>query len=383
MGIPGDQVGSTSPAPNSAAPSQNEPGAFTREFMGISQKDLQGGGDSVNRSVPAASKPPATSFESIFGSSSSPSSAGPAETQKGGTGEFTSFFRDPFENPGTPPKSIETPDFDRVAPSKPAAGDFTKMFGPDDIGRGGQPPSPALDSESPPSAGSFTEMFRQPSSAPSQKPSQSSQLGAATLGTNPNLRPSFLDPSPDSRWESSTLNPAPAPVPPQRTATAPPPLADPFFSNSAAPPANPSFINSPGMNSPATNRPGSTTDFFRTPTADAPPVEQAPSGPSEFTVFLSRSQLNASLASASAAGSGNPAGSAQRPDFTPPPVPEPVFHFPAPPSPAVKLPAAPPPPAIHPPVPAPKPGGFWPLIVVLIVLLAIGGLLVMYFALKH
>jgi hypothetical protein len=391
MGIPGDQAVSTPAAQNSAAPSQNEPGAFTREFMGISQKDIQGG-DSVNRGAPATPKSPsspATSFESIFGSpspSSSPSSAGPAENQKGGTGEFTSFFRDPFESPGTPPKSIETPDFDRVAPSKPAAGDFTKMFGPDDIGRAGQSPVPRLDSEAPPAAGSFTEMFRQPSSVPPQKPSQSSQLGGATLGTSPNLRPSFLDPSPDSRREPSTLNPSHTPVPPQGSVTAPPPLADPFFSNTPvfpstpAPPASPSFVNSSGMNSPGMNRPASTTDFFGTPTADAPPMEQAPSGPSEFTVFLSRSQLNASLASAPGAGSGNPAGSGQRPVFAPPPVPEPAFHFAPPPPPAVKLPAAPAPPL---PASAPKPAGFWPLIVVLTVLLAIAGLLVMYFALKH
>lgn len=391
MGSPGDQTASTPSAPNSAAPSQNEPGAFTREFMGISQKDFQGGA-SANPGAPAAPKSPAsppTSFESIFGSSSpspssSPSSAGPAENQKGGTGEFTSFFRDPFESPGTPPKSIEIPEFDRVAPNKPAAGDFTKMFGPDDIGRGEPPPLPAHDAEAPRAAGSFTEMFGQTSSAPSQKPSQGSQLGGSTLGTSPNLRPSFRDPSPDSSREPSRSDPAPTPVPPQRAATAPPPpLADPFFSRTPVPPASPSFMSSPSMKSPGTNRPGSTTDFFGTPTTDAPPVEQARSGPSEFTVFLSRNQLNASLASEPGAGLGNPAGSAPRPAFAPPPLPEPAFHFAPPPPPAVKLPAAPPPPAIHAPAPAPKPAVFWPLIVVLTVLVAIAGMLVMYFALKH
>jgi hypothetical protein len=47
---------------------------------------------------------------------------------------------------------------------------------------------------------------------------------------------------------------------------------------------------------------------------------------------------------------------------------------------APAIPAAPPVPA---PAAPPKASGFWPLIVVLTVLLAIGAMLVMYFVLKH
>jgi hypothetical protein len=220
-------------------------------------------------------------------------------------------------------------------------------------------------------------MFGQAPSVPAEKPSEASQLGAATLGTNPNVRASFLEPA--------TFDAVPPPTPAQRTGT-PAQLPDPFFSRTpvtAAPPANPSFTNSPGMDNPGVNRPGmnrsgSTTDVFRMPAGDAPSVERAPSGPSEFTVFLSRSQLNASLASESSGHA--PTGGGQTPVFPPAPAPPP-FQFAPPPPPAVKFPAAPAAPAV--PVAAPKPAGFWPLIVVLTVLLAIAGLMVMYFVLKH
>jgi hypothetical protein len=49
----------------------------------------------------------------------------------------------------------------------------------------------------------------------------------------------------------------------------------------------------------------------------------------------------------------------------------------------MKMPAAPAFPAAPAPAAPPKAAGFWPLIVVLTVLLAIGAMLVMYFVLKH
>jgi len=118
------------------------------------------------------------------------------------------------------------------------------------------------------------------------------------------------------------------------------------------------------------------TDVFRMPGGDAPPIDAGPSGPSEFTVFLSRSQVNAAPPSP--------------PTFAAPPAPQPPpFQFapppppPAPAPPAMKMPAAPAFPAAPAPAAPPKAAGFWPLIVVLTVLLAIGAMLVMYFVLKH
>ena len=139
------------------------------------------------------------------------------------------------------------------------------------------------------------------------------------------------------------------------------------------------------------NRAGSSeaTDVFRIPGAEAPPIEVGPSGPSEFTVFLSRSQINASLPPERAI-SGGPGGGAPPPAFAAPPAPPPPFQFAPPPPPpappAMKFPPAPAPPAVpRPAIPAmpPKSASIWPLITVLTVLLAIGVLLVMYFALKH
>ena len=360
------------PAPKFTPPGEKEPGAFTREFMAVSQ-DVFKTAEKPSAPPQKMATSPATSFDSIFGGSASEGSA-PAGGGDHKAGEFTSFFRDPFESPGAPAKPIDIPELERTAPTKPPVGDFTRMFGRGDLGKEEPAPLPALEPE--PSAanpGSFTQMFGE---TPSAKKSQESQLGSATLGTSPNLRPSFL--------ESSGVQDAP-PVPPRAVTPATPP--EPFFSPTSSPNSSPTFsptFSSPPV-APAANqtfmgRPGSTTDVFRIPGGDAPPVEKLPSGQSEFTVFLSRSQLNESIAAAGGAGSGAP----------PPPAPQPgPFQFappPAPAPPAVKYPPAPVVPAAPPvaaPAAAPKLASFWPVIVVLTVLFAIGALMVMYFALKH
>jgi hypothetical protein len=375
MGLSGEKPAPAA-EPWTPAPPQKEPGAFTREFMAVSQQDFQNS-EPPSRPVPppqkpVSSPPPATSFESIFGPSApaATTSGGQAENQKSGAGEFTSFFRDPFESPGAPVKPIVVPDVASSTPTKPPVGDFTRMFGRDDIS-GTQPAPPPLQEPEPPQAspGSFTQMFGQPTAG---KKTQGSQLGQSTLGTNPNVRPSFLEPS---------GVPAP-PEAPRRATPVPAPPADSIFSRtppSVAPPVNQPFMSRPGSNE--------ATDVFRIPGGDAPPVEPAPSGPSEFTVFLSRSQVNAAMAPPPAgpsvpAQTFAPPSAPQPPpfQFTPPPPPPP----PAPP--AMRLPTAPAVPAA-PAAPAsaapPKTAGFWPLIVGLTVLFAIGAMLVMYFALKH
>jgi hypothetical protein len=353
-------------APKFSPPAEKEPGAFTREFLAVSQDVFKTAEKPSFTPAQKTAPSPPTSFDSIFGGSATESSA-PGGEQK--AGEFTSFFRDPFESPGAPAKPIDIPQLDRAAPAKPPVGDFTRMFGRGDLGREEPAPLPALEPErSRAPAESFTQMFGE---VPAAKRSQESQLGSATLGTNPNLRPSFL--------ESSGVQDAP---PPRAATPATPP--EPFFSDPST--SFSSAFSSPPPVAPAANqtfmgRPGSTTDVFRIPGGDAPPVDQMPSGPSEFTVFLSRSQLNESLAAAGAA----PASA-----VPPPPAPQPgPFQFAPPPPPAppaIKYPPAPAVPAAPPmaaPAAAPKLASFWPLIVVLTVLFAIGALMVMYFALKH
>lgn len=371
MGLSSESVApaprQTAPVPRAPAPTDKEPGAFTREFMAISQDAFKNPEPSV---PPVESTPPAASFDSIFGGASSPAGGvqGAPDNQKSGAGEFTSFFRDPFEHPGAPSKSIEIPDLATSEPTKPQTGEFTRMFGRDDIARDAPAPLPPVEREAPPSApGSFTQIFGEIQPG---KTSEASKLGSATLGTNPNLRPSFLEPS-GSPPELPRSAAPPAPAAPQ---------ADSFFARTPAPftpPANQTFMN----------RPGSTTDVFRMPGGDAPPVEQAPSGPSEFTVFLSRSQINASLPSEPAGPPANAAGGAPLPGFAPPPSPFQFAPPPPPPAPpAMKLPPMPAAPAVpRPAAPsvAPKPGSIWPLITVLTILGAIGILLVMYFAFKR
>lgn len=135
------------------------------------------------------------------------------------------------------------------------------------------------------------------------------------------------------------------------------------------------------------------TDVFRVPGGSEPPIARdLPSGPSEFTMFLSRSQVNAAIP--------------PEPAMTPPPAPAAAPPTPSPFSLArPPLPQAPAmPPMVPPPAPKPPqlaipkaptaglpklgaaaagPSSFWPLITVLTILVAIGLLLVMYFVLKH
>jgi hypothetical protein len=375
MGLSGEKP---LPAPELRIPTpQKEPGAFTREFMAVSQQDFQKNDPPARPTAspqrPVSAPPQATSFESIFGPSApaAGSGGGQAENQRSGAGEFTSFFRDPFENPGAPDKPIVVPDVANSAPPKPPVGDFTRMFGRDEISGLQRSPTPPPEREPPQaSAGSFTQMFGQPPA--DNKKTQGSQLGQSTLGTNANVRSPFLEPS---------GVPARPPEAPRRPTPAPNAPADSIFSRT--PPMAPR-VNQPFMSRPGSNE---ATDVFRIPGGDAPPVEPTPSEPSEFTVFLSRGQVNAAMAAPPPGGSSMPA-----PTFAPPAPQSPAFQFtpppaPAPPAPAaMRVPTAPAVPALPAaPVPAvpPKAAGFWPLIVVLTFLLAIGAILVMYFALKH
>ncbi len=374
MGLPSEETPPSASATWTPEQTKKEPGAFTREFMAVSQPDVQKSDPPARPTSPpqrpVSPPPPATSFESIFGPSAPPASSGSQpENPKSGAGEFTSFFRDPFESPGAPHKPIVVPDVANSAPTKPPVGDFTRMFGRDEIaGMKQSSPTPVPDPEPPQaSAGSFTQMFGQP---PAGKKTQGSQPGQPALGSNANVRPPFLEPS---------GVPAAPPETPRRATPAPSAPADSIFSRTPpmAPPVNQPFMTRPGSNE--------ATDMFRIPGGEAPPVEPVASGPSEFTVFLSRGQVNAAMAGTPPGAPAMPA-----PTFAPPAAPQPPpFQFtppPAPAPPAMKAPTAPAVPAMPAaaaPAPPPKATGFWPLIVVLTVLLAIGAILVMYFVLKH
>ncbi|HTW57148.1 MAG TPA: hypothetical protein VMD99_03345 [Terriglobales bacterium] len=387
---------------DSPTPSKNRPGSFTREFLAASQSPA----GSSNQPAGGLKEPtpPSTAFGSAFGPASekpvsekSGSFAGDSrdsDSRKAAGGEFTQFFGSPFDQPEPAQRSFEIPDLATSAPPAQQAGDFTRMFGRDDI------PSPEASSAAPtghdqrPLPGSFTQLFSQEDPAKG-----GAQLGSSILDTSPDLgrsapRQSGLRPSP-----SDPVFPTSPPVPARPLATPPadvfsPRPSAPMPPASTPPPAAPvierPFSGRSHANDPNANDPKDATDIFRVRGADAPPVEEIPSGPSEFTVFLSRSQIGASLPPDPSLPAG--AGAVGQPGaFAPPPIPQPPpFQFTPPPPPpappAIKYSAPAPPPLPKPQLPAapPKAASYWPLITVLTALFFIAAMLIMYFLLtKH
>ena len=372
LGLPADKPESTSKQSfgGPTAPPQ-KPSSFTEEFLAVSQSSPTPAAPPIKPS-PASNTGPSSLFGDFFGPEPvKPTPPPPAYEGIGKSepGEFTRAFRNPFED-SAPAPSIELPDVVSTEPVKEQAGAFTQMFGRGDINPEPLPPAPSFQPDTKPVEPSYTQIFGKDSSP------SGSQLGTSTIGTSPNVRPNRPEP----------VIPPP-PVEPMRTAAPPistPPPAEPVFSRPAtpiAPPSDQTFFN---------RAPSSTTDIFRAPGRgdSAPPVEDVPSGPSEFTVFLNRSQIQAMMPP-SPQGAANPGGGGN-PGFAPPamPPPPPMPQFaPPPPPPAPKF-AAPPmpgPPAM-PQAAAPaagKAGAIWPLVTGLTILLAIAAILVMYFVMKH
>jgi hypothetical protein len=306
------------------------------------------------------SKTPAPKFDWTPPESPTPP---PPETPKGSTGEFTSFFSGPFDQPGTSKKLDTIPDLAGAGPAKQSAGDFTKIFG-SEVRESPQFSGPEPLPEKTP--GSFTQIFGNDSD-------RSAQLGVSTrLDTDPGhaTRKPFSEPTPLAPESPATGRGASIFGTPTFAAPAP------------AAPKTPVPSSRSESTSLFRSGPADATDVFRVPGgADAPAMSEAPSGPSEFTVFLSRSQLNASLPPEPAMAPP-PAPGAAPPPFAAPAAPP--FAFPPPPMQPPKL-AVPPPPALARPAAPPMPGlaSYWPLITVFTILLAVGALLIMYFAFKH
>jgi hypothetical protein len=355
------------PAPEQTA--VKAPGAFTKEFLAISGKSTQTSKPAAEERASWEGTPSGTSHGAREAGNSLPISPMPKspveefrpnpEVQKSSTGEFTSFFRGPFEQPSPSEKPVEYPEPVQASPP-PSAGDFTQMFGPETRLEKKESPRATTSQPEPSKTPSFTQIF-------TEEAKGGAKLGDFRLDPDP-LAPASLKPS-----IASTASPSG--MPPMFSSTASPGSSGGGFSPSEARRGSSggenTFLNQPGR-SDATN-------VFKPRGAEAPPVEpEAPSGPSEFTMFLDRSQLRASLAPPA-----NPAGSnpAARAPVAMPPMPS--YTPPAPPPmPQMALPQVPPVPRPAAPLPG-RAASNWPLITVLIVLLAIAALLVMYFALKH
>jgi hypothetical protein len=284
-------------------------------------------------SVTAPSPDPG-SFTALFRSSfklepDAPSkSVGSAgKSDQANAGDFTDFFRGPFdggrpqaETPNVLPQAIDPP-------QAAAPGEFTRVFGSAKDGPFATPPLQNSAENVPREGGAFTQLFptaSQPAAPPPTKaPMQTLEFAA----------PNSEDPSSkEPAWTP------PAPPPPK-------PSIEPAFQKPRGAPPQPT---------------GATHVLS---SAGGPPISIPPplhAGPSEYTRIIS----------------GGMAGSEP-----------PAFKVPSTaPVPAIPKLAVPPPPKFAPPaaVPTPKPKpSYLPLIVILNVLLFAAILLIVYFAMKH
>lgn len=290
------------------------------------------GGGPVSVTAPS---PDPGSFTALFRSSfksepNAPSGSvgSPGKSDPANAGDFTDFFRGPFdggrpqaETPNILPQAIDTP-------QAPAPGEFTRVFGSAKDGPFAAPPLQSSAEGAPREGGAFTQLFP-----------TASQPAAAPLTNAPMQTLEFAAPKSEAPTSKEPAWTPPAPHPAK-------PSIEPVFQKprEAGPP-----------------QPAGATHVLSSagglPISIPPPLH---AGPSEYTRIIS----------------GGMSGS------EPPALKVPSTA----PVPAIPKPAVPPPPKFAPPaaVPAPKPKpSYLPLIIILNVLLFAAILLIVYFAMKH
>lgn len=348
-----EEMSPRSPAFSEPANLSPAPGSFTQIFVG--------GGSA---SEPGITSPPDP--ESVFSEPANPPQAPGSFTQifgSGGPGPGKSAFESgPVERTPLADSVFAKPDSPAQSP-----GSFTQIFGSAKPAFESGPSEHnsladsvfAKPASRAPSPGSFTQVFGGETIAPEALPVDSHPAGDSL----------FSDPVPAAPVQpaiGADVRTEPVPVP-----------SDPF---SPRIPANPSPSIFPSANNGATNEVAAVPPVLA---GDAPPAEQESRPRSEFTMFMDRNQVRAMLAVEPEAGEKAEA-TAGKPGFAlPPTVPVPATK-PMPPAPNITAPKPAMPALAAPPVPATaKSGSIWPLITVLVGLLAIGALLVMYFAMKR
>lgn len=261
------------------------------------------------------------------------------------TGEFTRFFSGPFadqEKPGVPSELNELNDI--PTPRRQEPGDFTRVFGP--VVAPPKPPNPVLVEPSLPSDPKVKPFETLPPVQPRTE-TPSPQAGERTAAWDKEI-----DWSGASARNSRNLSVPGSNTPAQETSV------DPALD---------------GFRAPAEAKSkGAATEVFRSPSA-TPPSPAMPTGPSEYTRIISARPA--------------PADSEPTPPAVSPATPAPAFSLASPPP--IAAPKAP---KLTPPkITAPKVEGslptqlasYWPLIIVMNVLLILAIALVLYFALKH
>jgi hypothetical protein len=320
------------------------PGEFTLQFLANAVKP-DPAGDEPNNNFNPAKQPgrilPDFSASTTYGLSTH--AEGPSDHPKSNTSDFTNFFRGPFDQPSVPSKL--DPSFSALAPKEKSVGEFTKIFGSPDSQQqefeGSEPHAP------PSPVGDFTKLF-------SRDDEQGTQLGL-TSRLNADASPALQMLKPAPLVEPRQISPAFS-LENKSSTLAPPPLNTGQASGTTnfGPPILP--IERGSANPRGSVFPDA-TEVFKPPQYDDSFSPEAPRGPSDFTQFINRSQVDASLSKKSP---------------LPPPTPRSRSK---PPAPASLMP--------KPPKEAAAAASYWPLITVLTVLIAIGAMLVMYFVMRH
>lgn len=278
----------------------------------------------------------------------------PHTADEGKSGDFTRFFRGPFdaERPLEPTPSIT--DSSRAAPRN-TPGEFTRVFGStkDDSFAANYPSSGGLeDTPLRREPGAFTGPFASANPQfPSIEPLPIGEMNAS--GPTPAVK--------EPMWIPPTPTPADAPV---------------------NPPIAPVQV-APRMNAPRPSVPNGATGLFsvpsREPSTSLPPV---PAGPSQYTRIISGGFAGSGALKDQPAAGAPPQTSGGLPDFEmPAPAPPKFTAPPGPKAPAIAAPAAPKAPELG-TLPKAKKSSL-PIIIILNVLLLIAVLLVVYFAIKH
>jgi len=330
------------------------PGAETAKVEGTEspRQEPSGGGLSLS------SVPPADSggFTALFRSDFKPEPTAPSERvgippklDDGKAGDFTDFFRGPFdgERPAETP-NISSKPMDMPQPAAP--GEFTMLFG---SGKGGAldttPPLPGKvgDTSQKAEPGAFTKLFPDASQPAVSPPTN------AELRTWEPVAPKSQVPSPAS--EPSSTQPLPVPATPSAASSIDPMLSKPAASSTVRASEPP--------------QPAGATHVFSAVGGRLPISTPVPSGPSEYTRIISGGMGGpAPLEPPIASGSMNPASSLPK--------------IAAPPPPKFSPPAAPKPLQLESKAPKPK-ASYLPLVIILNVLLFFAILLIVYFAVKR
>jgi hypothetical protein len=302
----------------------------TKKREGVQSPQKPGGGPV---SVTAPSPDPG-SFTALFRSSfklepdaPSKSVGSPGKSDEANAGDFTDFFRGPFdggrpqaETPNILPQAIDTPE-------APNPGEFTRVFGSAKDGPFATPPLQSSAENAPREGGAFTQLFPT-ASQPAAPPLTNAPMQTLQFAAPKSEAPSSKEPA----WTP------PAPLPPKPSIE---PVPRPTIAGPPQPAGATHVLSSAGG----------------LPISIPPPLH---AGPSEYTRIIS----------------GGMSGS------EPPALKVPSTA----PVPAIPKLAVPPPPKFAPPVaaPAPKPKpSYLPLIIILNVLLFAAILLIVYFAMKH